>query len=216
MENNYIEATQKRYESNITSEYTSLSVIKKLVGYSNTVLDVGCSSGYLGDMLMGNGNIMYGVDGNQEAIAEARKKYKETLCLNFNTDPIPFSKEMFDVIVFADVLEHLLYPEEVLKQCVDMLKPGGRIIVSLPNVALWRVRLNLLFGCFDYADYGVLDRTHLHLYTFKTAKELVEKCGLKVISNHGAMNLRAFGILTKLFPLLRTLLGIHIIIEAKK
>ncbi len=216
MENAYIEATQKEYGSNIVSEYTSLAVIEKMVGSNKSVLDVGCSKGYLGEMLMRKGNVMYGIDGNTEAVDIARRTYKEVVCADLNGMPTPFENELFDVIVFADVLEHLLYPEELLKRYSVMLKPKGRIIISLPNVALWRVRLNLLFGRFDYTDYGVLDRTHLHLYTFKTGNDLVKKCGLEVVSNQGAMNLSLFGRIVRFFPFLRTLLSIHIVIKAKK
>lgn len=215
------EATKKKYEANILPRWGSLSSIKKLVGKNKTVLDVGCASGYLGELLMKEGNILYGIDGNKEAIETARKKYKGVAWLDLNdtnSDQLEslFNGVIFDVIVFADVLEHLLDPESSLRNLGKLLKPGGKVIVSLPNVALWRVRLNLLFGQFDYTDYGVLDRTHLHLYTFKTGKALIRNSGFQVFSDQGAMNFYPFGILVQIFPFLKKMLGIHIIIEAKK
>lgn len=215
------EATQKKYEANILPQWGSLSSIKKLVGSGKTVLDVGCASGYLGEILMRDGNIVYGIDGNKEAVEIAGKKYKEVACLDLNdTNPAHldniFGGIFFDTIIFADVLEHLLDPEATLRNFSRLLKPGGKIIVSLPNVALWRVRFNLLFGNFNYTDYGVLDRTHLHLYTFKTGKELIENSGLRIISDRGALNFFPFGILVQILPFLKSMLGIHIIIEADK
>jgi SAM-dependent methyltransferase len=77
----------------------------------------------------------------------------------------------FDTIIFADVLEHLAWPAGVLKKYADLLKPDGTVIVSLPNVGLWSVRLGLLFGRFRYQDSGVLDRTHLRFFTRRSAIE---------------------------------------------
>lgn len=215
------EATKKKYEANILPRWGSLASIKKLAGKNKTVLDVGCASGYLGEILMKEGNILYGIDGNKEAIEIAGKKYKGVACLDLNNTHFErletlFGGATFDVIVFADVLEHLLDPETVLRSFGKLLKPDGKVIVSLPNVALWRVRLNLLFGQFDYTDYGVLDRTHLHLYTFKTGKELIQNSGFRVLSEQGALNFLPFGILMQTFPFLRNIFGIHIIVEAKK
>lgn len=210
------EATVKKYErARKLPLYSSLYVIRVLCGQDKDILDVGCASGYLGKLLLSRNNKVYGVDGNSDAIAVAKKIYHDALCLDLNRfpqEPI-FSGRKFDVIVFADVLEHLLDPEGVLLYFGQYLKPGGKIIVSLPNVALWRVRLGLLCGRFDYTDYGVLDRTHLHLYTFKSAKELLEKSGYTVSSSRPAMNLYLFGIVTTIFPVLKSWLGIHIIME---
>ena len=163
----------------------SHSTIKKLIGTKKTVLDVGCAGGELGAFC--NDNIFYGIDGNAEALKSASKLYEKVELVDLNQIPEKqIFETKFDVIVFADVLEHLLDPEKILKHFKKYLKEDGIIIVSLPNVALWRVRLNLIFGKFDYTDYGVMDRTHLHLYTFKTAKELLSNSGFKVTNQLGA------------------------------
>lgn len=209
------EATKKRYYSCNSSQYTSLAVIKRLVGKNKTVLDVGCASGYLGEMLMEEGNVLYGIDGNADAVEQARsRKYVDVRHIDLNNIPHTVFDMKFDVIVFADVLEHLVDPESVLSYFMAFLKPGGKVIVSLPNVALWRVRLNLLLGKFDYTDYGVLDRTHLHLYTFKSAKRFVRNAGYREKRTTHAVNLSLLGILMDLIPFLRSLFSIHVIMEA--
>lgn len=215
------EATKKKYEAHILPRWGSLSSISRMVGGNKTVLDVGCASGYLGELLMEEENILYGIDGNEEAIKVAAQKYREVTWFDLNnSDPgrlsALFPGTTFDVIIFADVLEHLLDPEAVLRNFGRLLKPDGKIIISLPNVGLWRVRLNLLLGRFDYTDYGVLDRTHLHLYTFKTGKALVRNAGFQVLAERGGLNFFPFGVLMQAFPFLRRVLSIHIIIEAKK
>jgi len=207
--NNYMinEAITKKYQMS-SSKYGSLYTIKNLCGTNKTILDVGCSSGYLGEIM--KGNRFYGIDGNIEAAKIAKTKYIDVKIIDLNTIPDkPVFNEKFDIIIFADVLEHLLYPEQILSHFKSYLKPHGKIIVSLPNIALWRVRFNLLFGKFDYGDYGVLDRTHLHLYTFKSARELLERSGYKVVFECGAAN--ALGFIVRYFKFLRKIFSINII-----
>ena len=102
----------------------------------------------------------------------------------------------FDVIVFSHVLEHLINPTRLLRKVMGILSPGGYIVIAVPNVLEWRTRLQFLLGNFDYADGGILDRTHLKFYTCKTAqKELVDPIkGLRIISrvNRGAVPLGPF------------------------
>lgn len=81
----------------------------------------------------------------------------------------------FDCILFPAVLEHLKSPENVLSSLLHYLKPGWRLIISLPNIAHYTVRFSLLFGNFNYADYGILDNTHLRFFTYKTAKKLIQQ-----------------------------------------
>ena len=212
------EATIKKYErATKLPAYGSLSTISRFCGAKKEILDVGCASGYLGRVLMDRDNVVYGIDGNAEAVAEAKQIYTEAVCFDLNNldGENFFGGKTFDVIVFADVLEHLLDPQVTLQYFKRFLKPGGYIITSLPNVALWRVRLNLLFGNFNYTDYGVLDRTHLHLYTFASAKKLLSSAGYEVVASRAAMNLLLFGILVDFFPFLRTWLGIHIVMKAR-
>ncbi len=88
----------------------------------------------------------------------------------------------FDAIIFGDVLEHLRDPRAVLEKMSALLKPGGKILISLPNIANIWVRLNLLFGRFNYSRVGILDESHLRFFTLKTAKQLASDSGLDVVS----------------------------------
>jgi SAM-dependent methyltransferase len=89
-------------------------------------------------------------------------------------------REPFDVIVAGDVLEHLPRPEDLLSALKPLLKPDGRLLVSLPNVANVTVRASLLLGRFPYADRGILDRTHLRFYTRASARRLLGESGFGV------------------------------------
>jgi 2-polyprenyl-3-methyl-5-hydroxy-6-metoxy-1,4-benzoquinol methylase len=88
----------------------------------------------------------------------------------------------FDVIVFGDVLEHLSDPQQVLQDIKPYLNENGILVLSLPNIALWRIRIALLFGKFEYSDRGVLDRTHLRFFTLQSAQALVRQAGYTLLS----------------------------------
>jgi SAM-dependent methyltransferase len=95
-----------------------------------------------------------------------------------------FAHAPYDVVLAAAVLEHLKHPQTLLCNLRALLNPGGLLIVSLPNIAHWRVRLRLLRGRFDYEDYGIMDRTHLHFYTLSTGRALIESQGYAVETVH--------------------------------
>ena len=87
----------------------------------------------------------------------------------------------FDVILCLDVLEHLTDPWAVVDRLSEMLRPGGCIVASIPNVRNYRLLGPLLFqGRFDLVDRGILDRTHLRWFVGSTAKTLMERGGLRV------------------------------------
>lgn len=193
-----------------------MSIVKEVTKKNALVLDVGCSEGYLAKYL--KNSKVYGLDYNEKAIQEAKKVCVDAKVIDLNNlDLLPetiFDGKKFDYIIFADILEHVLFPEEVLKYFKKFLKDDGRIIISLPNVALWRIRINLLFGSFDYTEYGVLDSTHLHLYTFDSVPELIKNSGLKLEKIYGAANL--LGVIVRKLPVLERLLSIQIISVSKK
>ncbi len=197
------------------SKYGSIASIVEEIKYGEKILDVGCSDGYLAKYLPHNE--VYGIDYNPVAIQKAKEtcKVAKVVDLNKITDGMPaLFDEKFDVFVFADILEHLLFPEKVLRYFKKMMKPNGRLIISFPNVALWRVRLRLLFGQFNYTDYGVLDNTHLHLYTFKSAIKMVTSASFKIIKIKGAANF--LGPVVRFLPIFKRLFSTNIIIISEK
>jgi 2-polyprenyl-3-methyl-5-hydroxy-6-metoxy-1,4-benzoquinol methylase len=101
-----------------------------------------------------------------------------------NTLPDQYQNS-FDVILFSHVLEHLIDPTETIRKLLSYLKPNGKIIIALPNIAHWRERWKLSLGKFEYTDSGVMDKTHLHFYTFYTApKYLIEPIKELKIEHH--------------------------------
>jgi len=85
--------------------------------------------------------------------------------------------ERFDVILCGDVLEHLRQPEIPLRAFHQLIAPGGRLLISVPNVAQVRIRLSLLQGRWDYTPEGIMDRTHLRWFTLSSLRAMVRDCG---------------------------------------
>lgn len=86
-----------------------------------------------------------------------------------------------DVIVFSDVLEHLPSPAGLLSLSHDMLSEGGLVLASVPNVAHWSIRRDLLLGRFEYQSHGLMDATHLRWFTVKSLTQLFERSGFEVL-----------------------------------
>jgi SAM-dependent methyltransferase len=79
-------------------------------------------------------------------------------------------------------LEHVADPGNFLQLAHRALLPRGRVIASVPNVAHWSVRVDLLRGRFDYQPTGIRDATHLRWFTAETVRLLFESSGLRVVS----------------------------------
>lgn len=150
---------------------------------SRRVLDIGCGNGYIAKKLVAHGCEVVGVDNwpnpeCRDAMAEFHR------CdLNDGLDAIKdkLPPSSFERVLLLDVLEHLHDPDRVLRQAAEYLDRGGRLVVSLPNVANITIRLGLLFGQWNYTDRGILDRTHVRFFTRKSARQLLERNGYRVV-----------------------------------
>ena len=155
--------------------------VVRLTGRDKKVLEVGSGPGFVSERLKQNGCKVTAIEIDPEKGKQAEKFCEKVLVGNVEEMTFPFKKESFDAILFGDVLEHLKSPETLLKKLKQFLKKDGFIVVSLPNIANWKVRLKLLSGKFDYADWGILDRTHMRFFTRKTAKKLIEEAGFEIV-----------------------------------
>ena len=192
----------------------------KEVSQGSTCLDVGCWNGNLGRALIKEkGCVVDGIDLDGEVLKKAKKHgYRKTYALNLNNENPEFKKinNKYDIIIFADVLEHLIDPTELLLKLKENLNPEGKIIISLPNVAFILNRILLLLGRWDYREFGTLDKTHLRFYTIKSVVQMVESAGFKVIKvkpyNQFGL-LRYLNPITSVFP---TLFSYQILLVAQK
>ena len=197
--------------------YSSKNVIlREIKGKNKNILDVGCNEGYFGKNDSEISNKYYGIDIMDEAIKVAKNHYEEARVYNLEKlETLGFDVNKFDYIIFGDVLEHIKNPIETLKFFSEnYLNTNGKLIISLPNIANWQVRIKLLFGYFDYTETGILDDTHLKLYTYKSAKKLAEESGLKIDKILFGANI--FGPILRFIPFLKGLLSTNIILVCSK
>ncbi len=158
----------------------SWNQLYKYVPEGSHVLDVGCSSGNFGHVLINEKKCeVVGLDIDKDDVARAKKVLTKAFVRNIERDSVS-DLGTFDVVVFADVLEHLLDPIAALEKVKALLKPTGRIVFSIPNMAHASVRIMLLKGFFEYTPIGVLDRTHLHYYDEIEVKHVFAGAQLKI------------------------------------
>ncbi|MBV9149563.1 MAG: methyltransferase domain-containing protein, partial [Candidatus Eremiobacteraeota bacterium] len=161
---------------------TSYAQILHFIEGSPKVVDFGCGPGNLARFLTQRGCTVVGVEINPESASLAREYCADVLIADLD-DVLPltlFPNERFDVAIFADILEHLRKPERLLAEVSRILRPGGYVIASIPNVAHGAIRLAMLKGDFDYQEIGILDDTHLRFFTRKTTEKLFEDAGFFV------------------------------------
>jgi SAM-dependent methyltransferase len=154
------------------------------LGRPRTVLDVGCGIGLNGAAAKLTGARVTGIEIVPSSIERAQKVLDEVIAADITSDAAiagALGDRRFDLILFADVLEHTTDPRAVIERLLPHLEEDGHVIVSLPNVAAWTVRLGLLAGDFDYQPSGILDDTHLRFFTRESAARLCESAGLEVL-----------------------------------
>ena len=169
---------------------TSHAQVAVLVGNDKTVLDVGCSTGYLAKVLISQGCTVDGVEIDPEAAEIAGRHLRKVFVVDLDRDDLAneVGKNRYDCIVMADVLEHLVEPGRALRAAVSLLAEGGEVVISVPNVAHGALRLALLQGRWDYRETGLLDRTHLRFFNRESIVELVHGAGLMVEEIRATVN----------------------------
>lgn len=150
------------------------------------VLEVGCDCG-VNLLAIHNHNKranLYGIEVN-ECAAEIAKHVANVKVLDIEKDTLDFGAQKFDYIIFGDVLEHLRDPEKVITDCKTLLKENGSVIASIPNLMHISVMEQLLHGRFTYTDTGLLDKTHIHLFTYYEIVDMVKRAGYLLDSMSG-------------------------------
>ncbi len=159
----------------------SLSKLLTYIPYHASVLDVGCATGRLGEYLQKNTTcIVDGIEANTESARIAQGYYRTVYPINLEAeDAFSLIEHDYDVIVLADVLEHLRYPEQILQELATKLTPQGKFLISIPNVGHIGVMLQLLQGTFVYQQQGLLDKTHVRFFSQQNLTQFFADAQLK-------------------------------------
>ena len=174
-----------QYKHNIASKEELPSEWKTIlgwIGHNKSVLEAGCHTGDFSRRLKEAGCRVTGLEINSRALDEAKPFLEKAICGDLESKETwqLLAGESFEVILFEHVLEHLSDPWQILKKAATLLAPRGHIIIALPNISNAENRFRMLFGQFEYAEIGVMDKTHLRFFNQKTARELIMQAGLKV------------------------------------
>jgi O-antigen biosynthesis protein len=158
------------------------TLIVELVGRDKRVLDVGASTGYLAEVFMERGCTVTGIEKDFVAARRAEEHCEKVIVGDVETLDLceALGEELFDVIVFGDVLEQLKDPLPTLIRLKSFLSSEGYVIASIPNVAHGSVRLALMQGKFEYLPFGLLDETHLRFFTRESVEQLFDAAGLSI------------------------------------
>ncbi len=159
---------------NIHSVYSNQgnhSILKFLDTSDRYIMDIGCGAGDTGKLIRSIYPEVHitGITCSQNEHEQAAQNLNCCIRMNVEKDPLPTLADEFDVLIFSHVLEHLVDPVATIQKLLPLLKTDGKVIIALPNIANWRERCKQVLGKFEYTDDGIMDKTHLHFYTFHTA-----------------------------------------------
>jgi 2-polyprenyl-3-methyl-5-hydroxy-6-metoxy-1,4-benzoquinol methylase len=171
------------YEVDTTSQTAPANVVR-LVGQNKRVLEIGCGPGSITKILAEqSGCKVTGLELDPEAIKKVAPYCEKVMQADLNSSEWPniLNGDKFDVVLAADVLEHLYDPWSSLKRMVPLINDHGYIVISLPHVGHAAVAACIVNGDFDYRDWGLLDRTHIRFFGLKNIENLFAQANLKII-----------------------------------
>lgn len=211
-----------KYYSHIRTDLVDLIPVG-----NHRILEIGCAEGLTGSELKKSGRAseVVGIEYVSDIAEIAKNNLDHVLCgdiemISFDTNLL--KSQSFDYILCGDVLEHLKDPWSQVDRLEGLLKPGGRIIASLPNVRYWKVSMGLLFtGRWQYVEQGILDKTHLRFFVKDSVISLMSRPELKIESISSQGTARKYGYFSWVinlmtFKLLEDLLSVKYTVVASK
>jgi 2-polyprenyl-3-methyl-5-hydroxy-6-metoxy-1,4-benzoquinol methylase len=146
------------------------------------ILEIGCGNGATGALaLQLNKCVEYvGIEMFESEGAKAKNLLSEVHIGNVETMALPYPSDYFDVLIASEVLEHLVDPYETVRRLCALVKPGGRILASSPNISWFGNIVGLIKGKFEYEEEGMMDRTHLRWFTPASYAAMFVEAGVRV------------------------------------
>jgi SAM-dependent methyltransferase len=174
-------------ETAIKYDFVRTELLPFVPNTSRVLLDVGCGSGAFGRLLRSRrpGMELWAVDPDPASARAAEDGFDHIVVGEFPNEQLPGGR--FDVIMCADVLEHMAEPEKALCAAVKATAHGGIMVASIPNVRHWRTVVWPLLrrGTWTYTERGILDRTHLRFFTRRSIYDFFVSNGWLVDSVTG-------------------------------
>lgn len=175
-----------------------LNIINNLDIKRKKILDIGCFDGTLLSMIKNRNNQFYGIDANDYAVKQARKKGIRVKQFFFDdVTKVPFADKFFDLVVAGEIIEHIYDTDFFLEELKRMLIPDGYLLISTPNIASLGRRILLLLGInpiIEISPNEIDSPGHIRYFTFKTLERLLKKHGFEIIlARSDVLNLSADG-----------------------
>jgi 2-polyprenyl-3-methyl-5-hydroxy-6-metoxy-1,4-benzoquinol methylase len=163
------------YTADASLELGSHGIVLRMVGSGRRVLELGCAAGSVTKVFAERGCRVTAIEIDPDAAQLAKEWAEEVIVGDLDVLDLPaaLGDATFDVIVAADVLEHLRDPARCLQACLERLAPEGEVVLSIPNVAHGDLRLALLQGEFEYRPVGLLDESHLRFFTRESLEQFL-------------------------------------------
>ncbi len=152
---------------------------------ARAVLDVGCGAGENARLIAALGAAVDGVTLSEAEAAIARPHLRSVHLHNLEGGLPPEMTGPYDAVTASHVLEHICFPEALLRDVRARLAPGGVFIVAIPNMLTIKYRLRLLLGRIEYEAKGIMDNTHFRWYTFRSFQQLLSAHGYQVVEAYG-------------------------------
>ena len=155
----------------------------RLVGHDKTVLELGCAAGTMTQVLKEHyGCRVSAIEFDAQAAEHARPYCEALLVADLEQQPMSalMAGQRFEVVLMADVIEHLRDTQAQLAEIKKLLAPGGQLVLSIPNVAHSGIIAQLLCGQFTYTPTGLLDSTHIRFFTADSMRQELEQAGFTV------------------------------------
>ena len=182
-----VSADARRYHTSVdlSNKNSSITQLILLTGRNKKVLEAGPATGYVTEALQARGCQVTAIERDPKAAELAARFCDRMLVGDIEEMDLAsaFAGDQFDVVMFGDVLEHLVNPDAVLEKVRPLLRAGGYVVASIPNIAHASVRLMLLDGRFTYTDKGLLDHTHVRFFT---------KAGLETLFKEAEYSIRVW------------------------
>ena len=168
-------------------ESTREDMLKYIPAGTKTSLEFGCGSGGFSALIKDKFDAeTWAVELNQQAAQQAEKKLDKVINNDALNSLVDIPDSYFDCIILFDILEHLIDPYTLLGALKNKLSNSGVIIASIPNIRYYRTFIDfVIYGNWDYKDQGILDRTHLRFFTYKSIIKMLKMLGFEILTLEG-------------------------------
>lgn len=165
------------------------SILRMVPPDGKVIASIGCGYATTEGELVKQGREVHGVDISPDAIEVARTRLTSARVISPD-EAMPFERGSLDGLILADVIEHLPMAWDRLKIFVDMVKPGGWVVISVPNMRYYEVLGTLIAGEWPEHPMGIFDQTHLQVMTHRRLLRWCKQAGLRLDQWYDAYHFR--------------------------